>query len=132
MLPPNWGRKLATADDLIRLSKPKRPGRSCLLRRRHSFCVLTCGCALPAASLCRVGSEHQQQILGGRGGVGGGICETAVGPWRDVTGGSAGAQRLNSALSASLPQGDPESIISRSARPPRTEPIAQFLPAISL
>lgn len=87
----------------------------------------------PAASLCRVGSEHQQQILGGL--FGGGISETAAGPCCDVTGGSAGAERLNSALFTALPQGDPKSIISRSARPPRTagtEPIAQFLPVISL
>lgn len=140
------GEKVATADHLIRLrwqrsgcpSPNALGGAASCAAVIHSASWPVCGpnswlASFPAASLCRAGSEHQHQILGGL--FGAGICETAAGPCRDVTGGSAGAQWLNSALFASLPQGDPKSIISHSARPPRTarrEPIAQFLPVISL
>lgn len=56
---------------------------------------------------CVVGSEHQPQIPEG-GQFGAGICETAAKWCRDLTGGSAGAHRLNAALFRSLPERWPQ------------------------
>lgn len=59
------------------------------------------------------------------------MCESAAGPCRDVTGGSAGAQRLKSALFASLPRGDQKaSFPAAPAHPeqPEQNPLRSFYP----